>query len=143
MPRRRCRGDQEAEVGDVRARRVRVARDREAADEPPVGGLGDEDRGVVEPPERLQVAPLLARAAPRAAREEPALGLARRPPRERDERLRVGRLGPADVSAAHSTTMPAPPRRGSPAAASVPSARTSTAAAPPKKRLRFRQRTTS
>ena len=34
--------------------------------------------------------------------------------------------------AAHSTTMPAPPRRGSPAAESMPSRETSTAAAPPK-----------
>ena len=42
--------------------------------------------------------------------------------RERDERRRVAGLGRAGRAASPSTTTPAPPRRGSPAAASEPSA---------------------
>ena len=67
------------------AGRVRVARDREAADDP-VGRLGDEDGRVRVAAERPQVAPLLARAAPGAVGDEPAFGLGGHRLAELDER---------------------------------------------------------
>src|SRR5581483_2210248 len=136
--------DHQAEVGDVRARRMRVARDRESRDDLAAVGLRDEDRGVRIAAQELEVPPLVAAAAPLAARrDQPAFGLAAHVVRERRQRGRVTRLGAADLPAVHATTKPAPPRRGSPAAASEPSARTSTAETPPKKRFVPCQRTSS
>src|SRR5205085_7331744 len=122
---------QQAEVGDVAARRMLVAGDREAADELGVG-LGDEDGRVRVAAQGAEVAALVADAAPAVRGDEPPLGLAADRGAERDERGGVARLGPADGRGHAGTTTPWPPRRGSPAAASVPSSRTSTAAAPPK-----------
>ena len=134
--------DHQPQVGNMAACRVRVARDREAADDHPVV-LGEEHGGVGVVPNRLQVPALVGDRAPAALRDQPALGL--RPDRlgEIDERRSVARPGRSHQRAAHPTTIPCPPRRGSPAAASLPPAPTSTAATPPKYRLRRRQRTTS
>ena len=74
--------------------------------------------------------------------EQPTLRLGADRGRKRNERRSIAGLGRTNPDV-HSTTTPAPPRRGSPAAASVPSGQISTAAAPPKKRFRRRQRTTS
>ena len=70
----------------------------------------------------LQVAALVADRAPALGREDPASLLATDGLCELDERGCVGRLGSADAN--HVTTTPAPPRRGSPAAASAPSVST-------------------
>src|SRR5262249_25600937 len=102
--------------------------------------LDDEDGGVRVPMHGLQVAPLVRDRAPVRRGEDPAPLLAPDLFGERDERRRVVRLRTAND---HVTTMPAPPRRGSPAAASEPSARRSTAETPPKNRFRSPQRTTS
>src|SRR4051794_25682991 len=64
-------GDHQAEVRDVEARRVRVAGEREPADDA-LGRLGDDDRGVAGAADRPDVAPLLARAPPAAGRDQPA-----------------------------------------------------------------------
>src|SRR5579862_452419 len=129
--------DHQADVGDVRARRMRVARHRQPADQGPVRTLGDEHRGVRVAAHRLQIAPLVANGSPLAVRgDEPRLRLAAHLLGQPRQLLRVAGVRPAhDEPAAHATTMPAPPRLGSPAAASVPSARTSTALAPPKNRF--------
>ena len=71
-------GDHQAEVGDVLARRVRVAAERKPADDArarALGDLGDENRGVVVAPKRAQVPPLLARCPPGAVRDQPAFRL--------------------------------------------------------------------
>src|SRR5919201_3046830 len=125
------RGHHQAEVGDVVARRVLVARDREAADDAALV-LGDVDGGVRVAAERAEVATLVADAPPAVRGDEPALRLVADLRPECDECGRVAGLGLADRRRHASTTTPWPPRRGSPAAASVPSSRTSTAAAPPK-----------
>src|SRR5581483_8854714 len=135
------RRDHQAEVGHVRARRMRVAGDRQAPHERSLQ-LRHDQRAVGMAPEGADVTALLGDGPPARVGEQPAFGLRAHGARERDELLRVARLGTPDVQA-HSTTTPAPPRRGSPAAASDPSGLTCTAAAPPKKRLRRRQRTTS
>ena len=123
-------GDHQAEVGDVAACLVRVAGDREAADDRAVV-LRDEDRRVGVALQRAQVAALVGDAAPAVRVQQPALRLAADRRGELDERRGVvGRAG--RIETRHSTTIPWPPRRGSPAAASVPSARRSTAATPPK-----------
>ena len=122
----------QAKVGHVRARGMRVARQRKPADDSSVPGLGDEDRRVRRTADRPQVAPLVGDAARPSRGEQPALGLSRYLAREGDKRRCVRRRRRPDRELAHSTTMPRPPRRGSPAAASVPSARHSTPAAPPK-----------
>ena len=76
------RRDHQADVGDVRARRVRVAPDREAADERPVAALRDEDRRVRIAAQRLEEAALIAGAPPLAGdADQPALGLSRSPRR--------------------------------------------------------------
>ena len=59
--------DHQADVGDVRARRMRVAADREPADERPVVALRDEDGRVRIAAQRLEVAALVA-----ALRHSPA-----------------------------------------------------------------------
>ena len=120
------------EVGDVEARRVRVARERHPADDLAVG-LGDEDGGVVGAADGAQVAPLVGDAAPLARRDQEAPGLGAHGLGEPHELVGVGRHRPPHGDAAHAcTTTPCPPRRESPAAARPPSSRTSTAAAPPK-----------
>ena len=61
------RGDREAEVGDVGARRMRVARQREPADDLAVD-LGDEQRRVGVAADRADVPPLGGDAAPGSRR---------------------------------------------------------------------------
>ena len=103
------------------ARRVRVARDREPADDPVVR-LRDEDGGVRVPAHGPQVAALVRRPSasgcPRSA-SPPAPSRPPRRARPARRRPRAGRAG--RMTLAHSTTIPCPPRRGSPAAASEPS----------------------
>src|SRR5205823_2335703 len=116
------RGDHEAEVGDMRARGMRVARERE-----PAGDLSfsfcDEDDRIGMAADGADVASLVADAAPLRP-DQPALGLRADGRCERDERRRIAGLRAADV---HSTTTAVPPRLGSPAPARPPSGRTSTA----------------
>src|SRR6266545_6387300 len=104
-----------------------VARDRKAADDESVV-LRDEDGGVRIAPDRAEVAPLVGDVPPTVRRHEPALGLGTDRGAEFRQPFRVGRLRLTDD---HSTTTPAPPRLGSPAAASSPSSNV-TADAPPK-----------
>src|SRR5207302_1667685 len=118
--------DHQAEIGDVPARGMLVARDREAADDPALV-LRDEDGGVRIPANGPQVAPLIGHLAPAVRRDEPPFGLRANCLTQAREALRIGWLGAADD---HSTTTPAPPRLGSPAAASSPSTNV-TAEAPP------------
>src|SRR6185437_5235197 len=129
--------DHQAEVGDVPAGGMLVARDRESADDDAVV-VGDVDRGIRIAPDRAQIAPLVADVTPAVRRHEPAFGLRADRVAELLQPRRVAWLRAPDD---HSTTTPAPPRRGSPAAASSPSFSV-TAAAPPKKRLRLRHRVT-
>ena len=125
------RGDHQAEVGDVAARRVRVARDRQPSDDPVVV-LGDEHGRVGMAAHGAEVAALVADRAPAAVGDQPPLGLGADRLGERDEGGGVARLGEPNGRRSHSTTIPCPPRRGSPAAASEPSAATVTADTPPK-----------
>src|ERR671937_2444987 len=120
------RGHHQAEVGDVVARRVLVAGDREAPDDAALV-FGDVDGGVWVAAERTDVAALVADAPPAVRGDEPALRLVADLRPELDERGRVPGVGLADRRHV-STTTPWPPRRGSPAASSVPSSRISTAA---------------
>ena len=77
--------DHQPEVRDVRARRVAVAADREAADDLARLRLRDERGRVGVPAERLQVAPLVADAAPAVrVRDQPSPGLAADRAAERD-----------------------------------------------------------
>jgi len=139
----RFEGDHQADVGDMGARGMRVAPDREAADERPVAALRHEDGGVWVATDRLEEAPLVSRAPPLAGdADQPALRLGAHSVRETGQLLRVGGIGVTDPEAHASTTTAAPPLRGSPAPASEPSSRISTAETPPKKRLCCRQRTT-
>src|SRR5436309_2701505 len=134
--------DHQAQGGHGRTGRVRVARDREPADDP-LRRLRDEDGGMRRAADRAEIAPFGGRPTPVAGGDQPALGLCADGARERDELCGVTRCSPPDRELVHSTTTPSPPRRGSPAAARAPSARNSTADAPPKKRFRLRQRTRS
>ena len=77
------------------ARLVRVAGDREAADDLAVV-LGDEDGRVGMPPQRPQVAALVGDAAPAVRVQEPAPGSRPTAARELDERRRVLRPRRAD-----------------------------------------------
>src|SRR6266404_37345 len=117
----------------MRARGMRVAREREPADQLPVRTLGDEDRRVRETPHRFQISALVADRPPLAVGgDEPSLRLAAHVLREPRQFLRIVGMRGTHDEVTHATTTPAPPRRGSPAAASAPSARTSTALTPPK-----------
>ena len=81
-------GDHQAEVGDVGAGRVRVARDREPPDELAVL-VGDEQRGVRRSAASAGLAALVADAAPARVGEQPTVRLAADRARQRDEaRLR-------------------------------------------------------
>src|SRR6476659_4312542 len=93
-----------------------VARDREAADDQPVV-LRHEDGGVRITADRAEVAALVGDIAPPVRRHEPALRLGTDRRAELGQPFGVARLRLADD---HSTPTPAPPRRGSPAAASSP-----------------------
>ncbi len=95
-----------------------------------VAVLRDEDGRVRIAPERAQVAALVGDAAPAVGRQQPAAVLAADGAAELDERLGVVGAGGSDRDG--HRTIPWPPRRGSPAAAKVPSARSSTAETPPK-----------
>ena len=131
------------EVRDVPARGMRVAGEREPADEPAARRLGHQHARVRGTTRRSNVAPLVADGAPAALGQQPAARLCRHSLRERDEPLCVARLRAPDAVVHAETTTPAPPRRGSPAAASVPSASRSTADTPPKKRFCRSQRASS
>ena len=89
------------------ARRVRVARERDAADDP-VGGLGDEHGRVRVAADGPQVAALLRRGAPLAVGDQPALRLGADRAGELDERRRR-RLGSARRT--RIVTLPPPRRR--------------------------------
>src|SRR3954451_7428992 len=75
--------DHQAEVGHVVRRRMPVAREREAADDPAVE-LRDQDRGVGVPADRAEIAALFSGAAPLVP-DHPALGLAAHRRRQLDE----------------------------------------------------------
>ena len=120
-------GDHDPEVRDMAARGMLVARDRETADDQ-VPVSCDEDRGVRVAADCAQVTALVRNVAPAVRRDEPALRFGADGLAELGEPLRVVRSCSTDD---HSTTTPAPPRRGSPAAASSPSLDV-TAEAPPK-----------
>src|SRR5215472_9852257 len=127
----------------MRARRVRVAPDREPAEERSDLVLCDEDRRMRVPPQRLEVAALVARAAPFARdADQPALRFGADRGGESCQLLGVGGVRVPDPVVHPSTTTAPPPRRGSPAAASAPSSPASTAETPPKNRFFARQRTT-
>ena len=136
--------DHQAEVGDVEARRVRIARDRESPDDlavrprrrrrPRAGGAGAPSGSAAR---RRRRARSRRRSASLPARRRPSCASATsaarvRPARRRGRRARLIRR----------------PRRGRPGAGrrrrrGCRRSRRSTAAAPPKKRFRRRQRTTS
>ena len=122
--------DHQPELGHVAAERAAVARDRQATNDA-VGGLRDQDCHVCVALDAADVPPLVA-ACPVVG--QPELWFPRDLSAELDQRVSVaGNRGTDDQPVAHAgTTMPCPPRLGSPAAASEPSARRSTAAAPPK-----------
>ena len=122
--------DHEPDVGDVLAGRMAFPADGEAADDLAVE-LGDEHGGVPVPSDRLEVAPFLGDAAPASVGDQPAALLRPDGLRQAHERAGVARLSAAD-GRRHSTTAPAPPRLGSPAASSSPSSPSPTAEAPPK-----------
>src|SRR5207244_846522 len=132
-PRAAGRRDHHPQISNGPARGMLVARDRQTADEPAVLRLRDEDGRVRIAPDRAEITTLVADAAPAVLRREPTLRL-RSHLVAKPLQLRcvtwVGRTD--DEGHVHCTTTPAPPRRASPAAASVPSSRISTAAAPPK-----------
>src|SRR5215208_876609 len=107
-----------------------LARDREAPDDA-LRSLGHEHGHIRVALDATDVAPLVA-APPGIG--QPEFGLACDFAPERNERVRVtGDRGPDQEPVAQSeTTMPCPPRRGSPAAARLPASSFSTADAPPK-----------
>ena len=96
--------DHQAEIGHVTAGGVRIARDREAADDRAVV-LGDEDGRVRVALQRTEVAALLADAAPAVGVQQPALRLAADGCSERDERRGILRTGGADADG-QPTTIP-------------------------------------
>src|ERR671934_294495 len=132
--------DHQSEIRDMPACRMLIASDREPPHDRSVLTLRDEHSRVRITPDRAQVTALVADAPPPVLRREPPLRLRRDRVAELLQRLRISGISWADDER-HRTITPAPPRRGSPAAARVPSSRISTAAAPPKYRLRRRQRT--
>src|SRR5205085_1311374 len=88
-------GDHQAEVGDMRAGGVRVAREREPPDELAVH-LGDEDGRVRRAAHGTEIAAFFRNVPPVAVGDQPALGLAADGPAELDERRRVRGPGAAD-----------------------------------------------
>jgi hypothetical protein len=108
----------------VSARRVRIARERQPPDDP-LSVLGHEDRGIGVALDGTEVAPLVGDGSPRAGAEDPAAFFAAHALGELDERVRV--VGGGTPDARHATTIPTPPRLGSPAAWNAPSRVRSTA----------------
>src|SRR5262249_29418129 len=124
----------QAEIGHVMARRVGVTSEREPAHDPALV-LGHEDRGVRGAPDGAQVPPFLPHVAPVSLGDQPGLGLGADRAAKLDESSGVGGYGAPNDEPGHTTTTPWPARRGSPAAARLPSSRSSTPAAPPKERV--------
>src|SRR5438445_2415938 len=122
--------DHQTEIRDVTTRRMLVASDREPPDDLSILRLGHEDRRMREASNRAQVPALVAHCPPAVLRREPPFRLGRDGVPELLQPRSIAGIGRTNDEA-HRTTTPAPPRRGSPAAASVPSSRISTAAAPP------------
>ena len=89
-------GDHQPEVGDVPARGVRIAREREPPDDAPAV-LGHEHGRVRMALDRAQVPPLVRDGAPRPGAEDPAAVLAPDALGELDERVRVARRRSPDV----------------------------------------------
>jgi hypothetical protein len=98
-----ARRDHEPDVGDVGARRVRVAGEREATDDP-VGVDGDEDGGVGVATDGAKVSPLVRDATPRIGGEQPIARLPADRGGERDQLRRVAGLCVPDRD--HDTTTP-------------------------------------
>ena len=123
-------GDHEPEVGNVPARRMRIAREREPTHE--VRAVLRDEHGCIRMAmDRAEIPALVGHGAPWAGAEDPAPVLSPDALGKIDERVRVaGRGGPNDR---HSTTIPTPPRRGSPAASRTPAR---SAARPARRRRR-------
>jgi hypothetical protein len=100
-----ARRDHEPEVGDVGARRVRVARERDATDDPVgVGVDGDEDGGVGVATDGAKVSPLVGDATPRIGSEQPVARLPADRGGEGDQLRRVAGFRVPDRD--HETTTP-------------------------------------
>src|SRR4029077_1144205 len=94
-------------------------------------------------PQRLEEPALVAGAPPLAGdADQPAFRFGAYRFGQPRQLIRVRRVGVTDPEAHAPTSTEAPPRRGSPAAASEPSSPISNAETPPKKRFGARQRTT-
>ena len=136
-----ARGDHQPEVGHVVARRMRVARDRQPADDA-LGGLCDEDGRVRVATEALQVAALVGGL--RQLRSVISQPSARSPRRGRAAARASASAGVACRTSSQSGNDDAVPATARIAGrARLPSSRNSTAAAPPKYRFRRRQRISS
>lgn len=98
-----ARGNHQAQVSNVAARRMNVARERQPRNDA-VAVLGHIDGRVRMTADGTQVAPLLGRASPRLRGQEPRAGLAADLARELDKRLRIARLSRADPD--QGTTTP-------------------------------------
>jgi len=98
-----ARCDHEAEIGDVGARRVRVAGKGETSDDQVVVG-SDEDRCVRMASNCLEVATLVEHRSPRLGGQKPATALSTDLQREEDEGCCVGWVGGTDCD--HETTRP-------------------------------------
>jgi hypothetical protein len=122
--------DHEPDVGDVLAGRMAFPSDGEATDDLALE-LGDEHGCVLVPADRPEVTTFLGDTAPAPVGDEPAALLGADSLGQAHERNGIARLCTPD-DRAHSTTAPAPPRLGSPAASSSPLAPSPTAEAPPK-----------
>src|SRR5581483_11659158 len=98
-------------VGDVGARRVRVAADREPADERPILPLRDVDRGVRVAAQGLEEAALVTGTPPLAGdADQPALRLGAHGVGETRQLLRIGRVGVSNPEIHYATTTAPPPR---------------------------------
>jgi len=85
-----------AEIGHVGARRVRVARDREAGDDAPAVD-GDEDRGIGMAANGAQIPALVGGVPPRVGRQQPLARLVPDRRRECDQVVGIRGLGPANL----------------------------------------------
>ena len=93
----------QAEVGDVAARGMKIAGEREPSDEAvPIGR--DVDRRVGMPAHGPQIPAFIGDAPPGRRRQKPRALLAADLARELDERLRIARIRAADAD--HGTTTP-------------------------------------
>jgi hypothetical protein len=98
-------GHHQAEVGDVAAGWMRVARKGQATDDACLD-LGDEHGGVGVPADCAQIAALCADRPPPSVRDEPRFGLASDRLGERNQLRRVSGLGTADPEAARGVHLP-------------------------------------